>query len=59
MGVKGTSQSLPGKLDHGSLLCAKFHDRIAFLKEKVAKNSGLLPSTMHIVKILIYTLGGL
>jgi len=57
LGVKGASQSLQAKLDHGSSLCAKFHERrVKQIKNhiwqcKSAKNLGLSPTIIrNIVK---------
>ncbi len=53
LGIEGASQSLQAKLDHGSSLCAKFHERsVKQIKNhisqcKIAKSLGLSPSTIH------------
>ncbi len=59
MGVKRDISVFARKAGSWLIICVKLHDRIAFFNAKTAKNLGLLPSTMHIVKKLIYALGGL
>ncbi len=53
LAIKGASQSLQAKLDYGSSLCAKFHERsVKQIKNnisqcKIAKTLGLSPYTIH------------
>ncbi len=53
LGIKGASQSLQAKLDHGSSIFAKFHKRNGkqiknhISQCKIAKNLGLSPNNIH------------
>ncbi len=53
LSIKGASWSLQAKLDHGSSLCAKFHERSVkqvtnlISQCKIAKNWGISPTTIH------------